>query len=219
VYSASLEIAAKNFMNINRNSLITPGRKDRPPSSRAFRSTGGRVLGSALLVLSATLSFAGDSPKPNSDAVKPHADSVVWGNAVNVLTTTVKAAASEKTSSSVIKPHADSVVWGNTVNVLTTTVKAAAGDKTSSSVIKPHADSVVWGNTVNVLTTTVKAAASEKTSSSVIEPHYRSAPPDAHRRSFESALQGRGATVKVAVPHHSCSIHARAGQHAGGAGE
>ena len=209
MYSASLEIAAKNFMNINRNSLITPGRKDRPPSSRAFRSTGGRVLGSALLVLSATLSFAGDSPKPNSDAVKPHADSVVWGNAVNVLTTTVKAAASEKTSSSVIKPHADSVVWGNTVNVLTTTVKAAASEKTSSSVIEPHADSVVWGNAVSVLTT-VKTAASDEVASkfspelqqqpatdqngmvTVIVQH-RQMPSSAHLR----ALQGRGATVKA----------------------
>ncbi len=156
----SLEIAARNFMNIDKNSQIRHGREDHPFSSQAFRSARCRVLGLALLVFSATLSFAGDNPKPNSDPTKPHADSVVWGNGVNVLGTTVKVAAADKLNSG--KFHADSVVWGNGVNVLGTTVKVAAADKLKSG--KFHADSVVWGNGVNVLGTTVKVAASDETS-------------------------------------------------------
>jgi hypothetical protein len=152
------EIAAKNFMNIDKNSPIRRGRENHPFSSQAFRSARCRVLGLALLVFSATLSFAGDNPKPNSDPTKPHADSVVWGNGVNVLKTTVNVAAADQLKNGNF--HADSVVWGNGVNVLKTTVNVAAADQLKNG--KFHSDSVVWGNGVNVLKTTVNVAAADQ---------------------------------------------------------
>jgi serine protease AprX len=60
-------------MNINDKSQITSGREGRPPSSPAFSAAWGRVVGLALLVLSAALSYAGAKPvlDGNAPTAKP----------------------------------------------------------------------------------------------------------------------------------------------------
>jgi serine protease AprX len=60
-------------MNINDKSQITSGREGRPPSSPAFSAAWGRVVGLALLVLSAALSYAGARPvlDGNAPTAKP----------------------------------------------------------------------------------------------------------------------------------------------------
>jgi serine protease AprX len=54
-------------MNNTDKSQITNGRKDRPLNSPAFSAAWGRVLGLALLVLSAVPSYAGAKPVLDSD--------------------------------------------------------------------------------------------------------------------------------------------------------
>jgi serine protease AprX len=66
----SIESAAKTFMNINDSSQITNGREGRPLNSPAFSAAWGRVLGLALLMLSAIPSYA-SSPKPLLDENNP----------------------------------------------------------------------------------------------------------------------------------------------------
>jgi len=53
-----IAIAAKTFMNINGNSQTANGREGRPLNSPAFSAAWGRVLGLALLLLSAMPSYA-----------------------------------------------------------------------------------------------------------------------------------------------------------------
>jgi len=55
-------------MNNNDKSQITNGRKDRPLNSPAFSAAWGRVLGLALLVLSAMPSYAAATPVLDTDA-------------------------------------------------------------------------------------------------------------------------------------------------------
>ena len=55
-------------MNNNDKSQVTNGRKDRPLNSPAFSAAWGRVLGLALLVLSAMPSYAGARPVLDNDA-------------------------------------------------------------------------------------------------------------------------------------------------------
>ena len=61
--------AAKKLMNNNNNdrSQITCGREGRPPSSPAFSAAWGRVVGLALLMLSAMPSYAGSTAKFSAD--------------------------------------------------------------------------------------------------------------------------------------------------------
>ncbi len=54
-------------MNINEKSQVTCGREGRPPSSPAFSAAWGRVVGLALLVLSAMPSYAGPTAKISRD--------------------------------------------------------------------------------------------------------------------------------------------------------
>jgi serine protease AprX len=67
VYAVSLKNAAKKLMNNNDKSQITCGREGRPPSSPAFSAAWGRVVGLALLVLSAMPSYAGPTAKFSTD--------------------------------------------------------------------------------------------------------------------------------------------------------
>jgi serine protease AprX len=55
-------------MNNNDKSQVTNGRKDRPLNSPAFSAAWGRVLGLALLVLSAMPSYAAATPVLDTDA-------------------------------------------------------------------------------------------------------------------------------------------------------
>ena len=55
-------------MTNNQKSQITTGRKDRPLNSPALSAAWGRVLGLALLVLSAVPSYAGTRPVLNNGA-------------------------------------------------------------------------------------------------------------------------------------------------------
>src|SRR6202158_2730596 len=59
--------AAKKLMNNNDRSQVTCGREGRPPSSPAFCAAWGRVVGLALLVLSAMPSYAGPTAKFSAD--------------------------------------------------------------------------------------------------------------------------------------------------------
>src|SRR6202521_4160914 len=59
--------AAKKLMNSNDRSQITCGREGRPPSSPAFGAAWGRVVGLALLMLSAMPSYAGSATKFSAD--------------------------------------------------------------------------------------------------------------------------------------------------------
>src|ERR1700675_5082426 len=59
--------AAKKLMNNNDRSQITCGREGRPPSSPAFSAAWGRVIGLALLMLSAMPSYAGSTAKFSAD--------------------------------------------------------------------------------------------------------------------------------------------------------
>src|ERR1700732_3767784 len=54
-------------MNNSDKSQITCGREGRPPSSPAFSAAWGRVVGLALLVLSAMPSYAGPTAKFSAD--------------------------------------------------------------------------------------------------------------------------------------------------------
>jgi serine protease AprX len=54
-------------MNINEKSQVTCGREGRPPSSPAFSAAWGRVVGLALLMLSAMPSYAGPTAKFSRD--------------------------------------------------------------------------------------------------------------------------------------------------------
>src|SRR6202158_2455310 len=59
--------AAKKLMNNNDRSQITCGREGRPPSSPGFSAAWGRVVGLALLMLSAMPSYAGSTAKFSRD--------------------------------------------------------------------------------------------------------------------------------------------------------
>ena len=63
----SLKNAAKKLMTNNEKSQVTCGREGRPPSSPAFSAAWGRVVGLALLVLSAVPSYAGSRPILDGD--------------------------------------------------------------------------------------------------------------------------------------------------------
>ena len=63
----SLKNAAKKLMNNSDKSQITCGREGRPPSSATFSAAWGRVVGLALLVLSAMPSYAGTRPILDGD--------------------------------------------------------------------------------------------------------------------------------------------------------
>jgi serine protease AprX len=63
----SLKNAAMKLMNNSDKSQITCGREGRPPSSPAFSAAWGRVVGLALLVLSAMPSYAGPTAKFSRD--------------------------------------------------------------------------------------------------------------------------------------------------------
>src|ERR1700732_115833 len=54
--------AAKKLMNNNEKSQAPSGREGRPPCSPAVSAAWGRVVGLALLVLSAVPSYAGARP-------------------------------------------------------------------------------------------------------------------------------------------------------------
>jgi hypothetical protein len=54
-------------MNNSYKSQITCGREGRPPSSPAFSAAWGRVVGLALLMLSAMPSYAGSTAKFSAD--------------------------------------------------------------------------------------------------------------------------------------------------------
>lgn len=66
-------------MNNNDQSQITSGRKAGPLHSPAFSAAWGRVLGLALLVLSAVPSYAGDNKVPENGPIQAAPNSVVWG--------------------------------------------------------------------------------------------------------------------------------------------
>src|SRR6202051_1870277 len=59
--------ACKNLKNNNKRAQITCGREGRPPSSPAFSAAWGRVVGLALLMLSAMPSYAGSTAKFSTD--------------------------------------------------------------------------------------------------------------------------------------------------------
>ena len=63
----SLKNAAMTLMINSDKSHITCGREGRPPNSREFSAAWGRVVGFALLVLSAMPSYAGPTAKFSKD--------------------------------------------------------------------------------------------------------------------------------------------------------
>ena len=67
VYAMSLKNAAMTLMINSDKSQVTCGREGRPPNSRAFSAAWGRVVGLALLVLSAMPSYAGPTAKFSKD--------------------------------------------------------------------------------------------------------------------------------------------------------
>jgi len=70
VYPMSLKNAAMKLMNNSDKSQITCGREGRPPSSPGFSAAWGRVVGLALLMLSAMPSSAGSTAKFSTDLQK-----------------------------------------------------------------------------------------------------------------------------------------------------
>jgi len=67
VYAMSLKNAAMTLMINSDKSQVTCGREGRPPNSRAFSAAWGRVVGLALLMLSAMPSYAGPTAKFSKD--------------------------------------------------------------------------------------------------------------------------------------------------------
>jgi serine protease AprX len=67
LYAASLETPPRILMNKSDKSQITNGREGRPPTSQTFSAAWGRVIGLALLVLSAVPSYAGSPAKFSRD--------------------------------------------------------------------------------------------------------------------------------------------------------
>jgi serine protease AprX len=63
----SLKNAAMKLMNNSDKSQVKCGREGRPPNYRAFSAAWGRVVGLALLVLSAMPSYAGSTAKFSAD--------------------------------------------------------------------------------------------------------------------------------------------------------
>jgi len=67
VYAMSLKNAAMTLMINSDKSQVTCGREGRPPNSRAFSAAWRRVVGLALLMLSAMPSYAGPTAKFSKD--------------------------------------------------------------------------------------------------------------------------------------------------------
>src|ERR1700730_12469325 len=87
----SLEKCRKKLMNNNEKSQVTCGREGRPPSSPAFSAAWGRVVGLALLVLSAVPSYAGARPilDGNTSTAKFSADLQQRGVGANGMVTVI----------------------------------------------------------------------------------------------------------------------------------
>src|SRR3984893_4237540 len=82
--------AAKKLMNNNDRSQITCGREGRPPSSPAFSAAWGRVLGLALLMLSAMPSYAGPTAKFSRDLEQRAAGANSPARATSMVTVIVQ---------------------------------------------------------------------------------------------------------------------------------
>ena len=85
-------------MDINVKSQITSGPKKRPLHSPVFSAAWGRVLGLALLVVSAVPSYAGNKPAQDNGAASATPNSVVWGGTKAPTTITVGTGAGDATT-------------------------------------------------------------------------------------------------------------------------